>query len=106
IGQQFGSPTGAVGSLVGRFMARNNAALNRWVATQVAEEAPHARRLIEIGSGPGVGTQAILQALQGADLVAVDPSPAMHRQLLRRNRAAVRAGRVRVVTGGLDELGD
>lgn len=51
-----------------------------------------------------MGTEALLQAFPVAELVAVDPSPAMQRQLVRRNRAAVRDGRLHVVTGDLGQL--
>jgi len=39
-----------------------------------------------------------------SDLVAVDPSPAMQRQLRRRNRAACSTGRLRTVTGDLGQV--
>lgn len=85
VGQQFGKPSGVLGGLAGRFMARNNAVLNRWVAAQAVEVA-QPDRILEIGSGPGVGTAALLDAVPGATLLAVDPSPGMVRQLAWRNR--------------------
>ena len=51
IGQQFGKPSGVLGGLAGRFMARNNAELNRWVAGQ-AIGAAQPDRILEIGSRP------------------------------------------------------
>ena len=46
VGRQFGHPTGVVGSVVGRFMARSNAAFDQWVVSVVAREAPGARSVL------------------------------------------------------------
>ena len=106
VGRQFGLPTGVVGSVVGRFMSRSNAAFNRWVVSVVAQEAPGARRVLELGSGPGVGLSALLDRFPDARITGADPSAAMHAQALRRHRRAVTAGRLDLVRGDLGAAAD
>jgi len=107
IGEQFGRPSGLLGTLAGRFMARNNAAFNRWVCAEaVASLTGAPTSIVEVGSGPGIGTQALLAAVPSARVTAVDPSAPMQRQLHRRNRSAVAAGRLRAVTGDLTAVAD
>lgn len=103
IGRQFGRPSGMLGGITGRFMARNNAALNHWIAAEAVEVA-RPDKILEVGSGPGVGTAALLEAAPDASVTAVDPSPAMARQLGRRNRGAISSGRLTAVTAGLSDL--
>jgi SAM-dependent methyltransferase len=100
IGRQFGDPTGPVGRLVGRFMARSNAGFNRWLVQQVAARVrPAPRRVVELGCGPGVGLEALLAAFPDAEILGVDPSRAMCAQAARRNREAIKDGRLRLVLG-------
>ena len=103
VGKQLGQPSGVLGGLAGKFMANNNADLNRWIATQaVAESAPSS--ILEVGSGPGLGTEALLAAAPHAQVTALDPSAPMQRQLARRNRSAIANGRLSTVTRTLRQL--
>ncbi len=104
IARQFGLPTGPVGRLVGRFMARNNGNLNRWLVEQVAAAVPAPRSVVELGSGPGVGLQALLAAFPHARVVGADPSSALQPQAERRNRNAIADGRLRLVEGDAGAL--
>src|SRR5262249_61919292 len=94
---QFHQPTGAAGHVVGWIMGRrsSNVARNRW-AVQLLDVQP-TDRVIELGCGPGVAIAALAtRATQGL-VVGVDHSQVMIRQARRRNTAAVRAGRVRLI---------
>jgi len=94
---QFHRPTGFPGYLAGWIMGRrpSNVARNRWAASLL--DVQPAERVIEFGCGPGVAVAALsARAAQGL-VVGVDHSPVMIRQARRRNRAAVRAGRVRLI---------
>src|SRR5215469_5687103 len=91
---QFHHPTGAVGHVAGWIMSwrSSNVARNRW-AVQLLDVQP-TDRVIELGCGPGVAIAALAaRAIRGL-VVGVDHSQVMIRQARRRNRAAVRAGRV------------
>lgn len=48
-----------------------------WVTRLRGGDAPPVRRVLDIGSGPGVGTVALARAFPHAHVIAVDSSPAM-----------------------------
>src|SRR5215472_7626375 len=101
---QFHHPTGAVGHVAGWVMGRrsSNVARNRW-AVHLLDVQP-ADRVIELGCGPGVAIAALAtRAIHGL-VVGVDHSQVMIRQARRRNRAAVRAGRVRLIHSPVERL--
>ena len=101
---QFHRPTGAVGHVAGWIMGRrsSNVARNRW-AVQLLDVQP-TDRVIELGCGPGVAIAALAtRAIRGL-VVGVDHSQVMIRQARRRNRAAVRAGRVRLIHTPVESL--
>ena len=62
-----------------------------------------ARRVLELGSGPGFLVQHLLQVLPDLDYVALDNSPAMHE--LASERLGVLAGRVTFVERSFKEPG-
>jgi SAM-dependent methyltransferase len=94
---QFHHPTGAAGHLAGWIMGRrsSNVARNRW-AVRLLDVQP-TDRVIELGCGPGVAVAALATRAVRGLVVGVDHSQVMIRQAGRRNRAAVRAGRVRLI---------
>src|SRR5690349_17567446 len=101
---QFHHPTGAVGHVAGWIMGHrtSNVARNRW-AVQLLDVAP-TDRVIELGCGPGVAIAALAtRAIRGL-VVGVDHSQVMIRQARRRNRTAVRAGRVRLIHTPVESL--
>jgi SAM-dependent methyltransferase len=99
VGQQFGSPSGLLGRVAGRFMPRNNADLNQRIVAEVASVVPPPRVVAELGFGPGVGLAALLSTFPQAVVLGADPSPVLAGQATRRNRAAIRAGRLRLLQG-------
>ncbi|WP_084210593.1 class I SAM-dependent methyltransferase [Pseudonocardia acaciae] len=101
---QFHRPTGAVGHIAGWIMGRrsSNVARNRW-AVRVLDVQP-TDRVIELGCGPGVAVAALAGRATDGLVVGVDHSPVMIRQAGRRNRAAIRAGRVRLVHTPVESL--
>lgn len=98
--RQFMRPTGWGGRLAGRVMAFKNAAINR-KAVEVLDPGLGSR-VLEIGFGPGV---AIAELLKRADRVAgIDHSETMVKAAARRNREAIRVGRLELVYGSADQL--
>jgi SAM-dependent methyltransferase len=81
-----------------------------WVVEVRGSDAPPVRRIIDIGSGPGVGTCELARLFPDAHVIAVDSSPAMLERVAQR--AAERGLQARVSThiaelpAGLDGLGD
>jgi trans-aconitate methyltransferase len=106
LAKQFGHPSGFLGALVGRGMAKGNAALSRWVVAQASAAHDGAvTRVAEIGPGPGVGLEALLAEFPDAQVWGVDISALMLAQARKRNRAAVTAGRLTLLEGGVTALG-
>lgn len=101
---QFHQPTGAMGHVAGWIMGRrsSNVARNRW-AVQLLDVQP-TDRVIELGCGPGVALAALATRTTRGSVVGVDHSQVMIRQARRRNRAAIRAGRVRLVHAPVESL--
>jgi trans-aconitate methyltransferase len=109
IASQFGRPHGPLGRLVGRIMAKSNAAFSVWVVGEIEKAyATEASRIIELGSGPGVGLAETLRMFPNAHVWGIDPSREMVSQAQNRNASAIRAGRLIVVHGdpsSLESLG-
>jgi SAM-dependent methyltransferase len=101
---QFHRPTGAVGHVAGWIMGRrsSNVARNRW-AVQLLDVQP-TDRVIELGCGPGVAVAAVAARAVRGSVVGVDHSQVMIRQARRRNEAAIRAGRVRLIHTQVESL--
>ena len=95
--RQFSGPTGPLGRIAGRLMARMNGPLNDWVV-ELLELAP-GDRVLEVGFGPGLAVEKIAARLREGRVVGVDHSELMRRQATRRNRAAIAAGRVELRVG-------
>lgn len=93
---------GPLGALTARAMARGN---RETEAEAIQELAPGpGEALLCIGFGPGVGIELLLPRLGDGWVAGVDPSRAMMRAATRRNRAAVRDGRVRLERTTADRL--
>src|SRR5215204_1732821 len=101
LARQFGHPSGLVGRLVGRMMARGNAGFNTWVVQSLRERLdPDAlTQVLELGPGPGVGLACLLDAFPRAQVWGVDQSSTMLSQARRHNAPAVREGRLQLVHG-------
>jgi ubiquinone/menaquinone biosynthesis C-methylase UbiE len=102
--RQFGRPQGTVGRLVGWIMALrgSNRKRNRWVVSLL--DVRPTDRVLEIGFGPGIAVAELARRADRGRVHGVDHSAVMVRQARRRNRAAVRAGRVHLVRASVDEL--
>ena len=102
LAQQFGHPSGVLGAVVGRGMAKGNAALSHWVVDQSAAHLGRApERISEVGPGPGVGLEALLAKFPDAQVWGIDISSVMLSQSRKRNQAAVDAGRLTLLEGGV-----
>lgn len=102
---QFGHPRGRAGTLAGWVMAHrsSNRSRNRWVVSLL--DVRSTDRVLEIGFGPGIAVAELSRRIGGSGHVyGVDHSDVMLRQAARRNRAAIRAGRVTLTRAPVDRL--
>ena len=95
--RQFHNPTGPAGHVAGWVMGHrsSNVRRNRWAVDLLAVEPSD--RVLELGCGPGVAVTALARRATRGLVVGVDRSQVMIRQAGRRNAAAIRAGRVRLI---------
>lgn len=99
--QGFGNPSGLLGRLGGRLMARANAATERHVVglAELAEEDV----VLMVGPGPGVGLQAAAQ--RAARVIGLDPSEVMLEACRRRCATALEHGQVQLVRASAAQTG-
>src|SRR5919109_597306 len=104
IRSQFMRPRGGAGWLVGWEMAlrSSNRQRNMW-AVGLLEVEP-TDRVLEIGFGPGIAIRELSRRATHGLVCGVDHSEVMVRQATRRNRDAVRAGRVALRLGAAEHL--
>ncbi|HEU0158224.1 MAG TPA: class I SAM-dependent methyltransferase [Hyphomicrobiaceae bacterium] len=98
----FGRPKGLLGRLGGLMMAR----MNRDAAVEVIGllGVRSDDSLLEIGFGPGVAIQLLVERVPGVRIAGVDPSLEMLSQASARNAAALRSRRVDLRHGVVDAL--
>ena len=88
---QFARPSGLLGQLAGRLMAKTDAD-DRWIVELLDVQAGD--RVLDVGCGPGVTVGLIAERATAGLVCGLDPSVVMLRQAARRNADAVRGGRV------------
>lgn len=80
----------------------------KWACELRGRDAPPVRRVLDIGSGPGVGTCELARLFPDAHVVAVDGSPAMLDRTTQRAAAHDLGGRISTLLAelpdGLDGL--
>lgn len=105
LGATFGEPSGVLGRLGGRLMARGNAATERHLVNLAAVTAREV--VLVVGPGPGVGLDAAGRCAQ--QVIGVDPSAVMRQAAARRGAdpagpGADRRGRPAVVAAGFVQV--
>jgi ubiquinone/menaquinone biosynthesis C-methylase UbiE len=97
----FAHPSGWRGRLAGQFMRWTNKQddVVGLLGVQPGDD------VLEVGYGPGRLIQLLAERTDAASIGGVDPSAEMRDQAKRRNRKAVRAGRVRLDLGTADRTG-
>jgi len=101
---QFKQPRGVLGHVVGWILAGrgSNLARNRWTVDLLNLGAND--RVLEIGCGPGVALELVLARGKGVSAVGIDHSKVMIAQARKRNRGAVKKGRLKLIEGTLEAL--
>jgi ubiquinone/menaquinone biosynthesis C-methylase UbiE len=80
----------------------SNVQRNKW-AVELLDVQP-TDRVLELGCGPGVAVAALAGRATRGLVVGVDHSEVMIRQARRRNAAAIRQGRVRLIHSPVERL--
>lgn len=89
---QFGAPRGPRGWVAAHMVARLTAGANRWMIDCL--DVGPGDRVLDVGCGPGLAVA--YAAAKDSRVVGVDASRTMVRHADRRNRAAIRQGRVEI----------
>ena len=100
VSAQASRPHGPLGRALGHLWIRETAAVNDR-AIDLLDPSP-GQAVLEVGCGPGRAVAEI--ARRGARVTGIDPSAVMIAQAQRRNRAAIRSGRVQLLIGGSGTL--
>ncbi len=100
--KQFGNPQGFIGRLAGLAMAYKNQARSWW-AFSLLDVQPD-DRILEIGFGPGRTMQEIAARLETGRICGIDRSDIMVQQAAKRNSKAMKAGKVELSQGTVDDL--
>jgi cyclopropane fatty-acyl-phospholipid synthase-like methyltransferase len=100
---QFRQPRGVLGRLAGFILARrgSNLVRNRWTVDLI--DPTSGEMVLEAGCGPGVALELCLSR-DSVKAVGVDHSTLMIAQAGRRNAKAVRAGRLRLIEGTIEDV--
>ncbi|HKS69893.1 MAG TPA: class I SAM-dependent methyltransferase [Ktedonobacterales bacterium] len=98
---QFATPHGLLGHVAGWLMAGNDDMNTR--AVEMLDIQP-TDAVLEVGSGPGYALARIAARATKGFVAGVDLSDVMIAQARRRNRAAIRAGRVELRQAGVSHL--
>lgn len=99
---QFGKPTGTQGEQVGLLMANANGAINSWAISLLGITANE--NVLEIGFGPGVAIQELVELSPARLIAGVDHSEIMLTQATTRNARAINDGRVELQLGSVSAL--
>jgi ubiquinone/menaquinone biosynthesis C-methylase UbiE len=102
IARQFGQPSGVLGRLIARGMARSNEREARWTVELLAIQPDS--RVLEIGFGPGVAIQHAAERATRGHVSGIDYSQTMVAVALKRNAAKIATGAVDLAMGDVQSL--
>lgn len=98
---QFRQPRGFWGRVAGKLMSMTTGERNDWTLAKL--DIQPADRVLEVGFGPGVGIEKAVFLVPEGEVVGIDPSETMLKQAEQRNRQAMIEGKVRLLTGKIEE---
>lgn len=93
---QFAHPTGLLGRLAGRLLAKSDAD-DRWIVGLLDPRSDE--QVLDVGCGPGLTVELLAERVVEGRVCGVDPSVEMLGQAASRNRSAIQSGRVELRPG-------
>ena len=99
---QYRRPSGIVGRWIGAKMAQQHRPENAWTVRLL--DVQPADYVLEIGFGPGIAIEAVAQLATNGVVAGVDFSPTMVAAAKRRNGVKIRAGKVDLRYGDVEQL--
>lgn len=102
ITKQFKQPHGLLGKVAGQIMAHrsSNVERNLWLLELL--EFNRGDRVLEIGYGPGIAIERVLQKVDEGIVVGIDHSETMFRQASRRIAPAISQGKATLLVGDIE----
>ena len=104
IAEQFGKPSGFLGSIAGFIMAKrsSNIERNEWgISLLNIQPSDH---VLEIGFGPGVAIQKMCDLVTDGIIYGIDHSELMVKKASDRNKNAILSGKVKLILASVSEL--
>jgi ubiquinone/menaquinone biosynthesis C-methylase UbiE len=104
IAEQFGKPTGWLGTIAGFIMANRSSNLERieWgVSLLRIQPSDH---VLEIGFGPGVGIQKMCDLVTDGVIYGIDHSELMVKKASDRNKNATVSGKAKLILASVSDL--
>lgn len=102
--RQFAKPTGLLGNVAGRLMARRTSNRIRNARTVEMMHLMPNMRVLEIGCGPGLALLACARVVEAGRVVGLDHSETMIGQSRARLAAENLLHRVELITGSVEHL--
>jgi ubiquinone/menaquinone biosynthesis C-methylase UbiE len=104
IAEQFGKPSGFLGSIAGFIMSKrsSNIERNEWgISLLNIQPSDH---VLEIGFGPGVGIQKMSDLVTEGIIYGIDHSELMVKKASDRNKDAILSGKIKLMLASVSEL--
>jgi ubiquinone/menaquinone biosynthesis C-methylase UbiE len=100
--RQFGRPSGWFGRLIGYTMSVEHRPVTEWTLDMM--DIQPADHILDIGCGSGMAIGLLAEAAPAGFVAGVDLSETMVKQAIKRNAAAIKAGRVAIRAGDVSRL--
>lgn len=98
---QFGKPEGFLGRFAGKLMSLG-AEKSKWTTSLLNIQSKD--KVLELGFGPGIAIEQVSKGIQDGYVVGIDYSGVMLKQAQKRNKEAIKKGRVELKLADVNDL--
>jgi cyclopropane fatty-acyl-phospholipid synthase-like methyltransferase len=99
---QFKQPRGFLGKIAGQIMAHRSSNIERNLWLLDLLKFKRSDRVLEIGYGPGIAIERVLQKIDDGIVVGIDHSETMFRQASRRIAPAISQGKATLLLADIE----